>query len=339
MDKEDNCSDEMEMFRKFMELYALKKKIDKRINDLEDNSNENHDLFNEFKNFYLNENINTDIPDSVKKFRELFNEENNTIDAKPIINTINSVAIPENTSVQEHVDNFNNLSDEDKQEVIKIVDNHRKTSFYKRMIDYLKVRFNSFNKDVDIDPSRLLALTDGIFGMVITLLAFGISIPDVSLTTYSEFIQFMISITPDIGVVFVSFIVVSSFWIFHHEYIKINDMNVLFLWLNLIHLAFISFIPFTTSIIGNYSSFFLANVAFGLNVFVTIVTFLLLLYYGCRHDFLDEKVSSNIRYITHTFMILMGLTVIVNLLDFLVAPGFMYLFLLLPVVSTIREIA
>ncbi|OED29814.1 TMEM175 family protein [Methanosphaera sp. WGK6] len=330
-------SDEKEMFRKFMELYALKRNIDRKISELEDDSNKNYELFNEFKKFYLNENnTNFSIANSINKFSKLVNEDNdNTIYSlpNPSMNTT------EEKMLNECVSNFNNLSDDDKNKLIeKIKSSFRKVSFLNHMFNYLKLHFNSFNKTVDIDPSRLLALTDGIFGMVITLLAFGISIPDVSLTTYNEFIQFFISIIPDIGVVFVSFIVVSSFWIFHHEYIKIKNMDVVFLWLNLIHLAFISFIPFTTSIIGDYSSFFLANVAFGINVFVTIVTFLLLLYYGCRYDYLDSHVIANVHYITHTFMILMGLVIVVNLLDFLVAPGFMYLFLLLPVVSAIRSI-
>ena len=47
----------------------------------------------------------------------------------------------------------------------------------------------------------------------------------------------------------------------------------------------------------------------------------------------DEK-----RYVTHTFIILMGLTVAVNLLDFNVSGNFIYLFLLVPVISTVRDI-
>lgn len=136
-----------------------------------------------------------------------------------------------------------------------------------------------------------------------------------------------------------SFVLISSFWIYHHEFIKVKTLNIPYLWINILFLICISFIPFTTSLIGNYAHFFLSEAIFGLNIFLTIVFFLLMYYYAFSKNFLEKMPSYDERhYIYHTFFILMGLTVIVNLLDFNLSSNFIYLFLLVPVISTIRDI-
>ena len=197
----------------------------------------------------------------------------------------------------------------------------------------------SFERDIDIDPGRLLGLTDGIFGMVMTLLIFGIALPEMYLVNSGDFLLFVESLAPTVGVTLVSFVLLSSFWIYHHEFIKINNINIPYLWLNIFYLACISFIPFTTSIIGTYSHFFLSEVIFGLNVFLVILTFLLMFSYAYRRGFLDPRPSvSEKKYIFHTFYIIMALTMIVNLLDYHVSGNFIYLFFLVPIISTLRDI-
>ena len=218
-----------------------------------------------------------------------------------------------------------------KPSVEKKVDNI-KTGFYQRFMQ-------SFERDMDIDSGRLLGLTDGIFGMVMTLLVFGIALPEAQLLTSGDFSAFLQSIFPTIGVTIVSFILVSSFWIYHHEFIKINTLNMPYLWINILYLASISFIPFSTSLIGSYSHYFLAEVVFGINIFLTLVLFLLMYRYAYNRDFLENKPSENEnKYIFNTLIIIMGLTVVVNLLDFNVSRNFIYLFLLVPVISTLRDI-
>ena len=175
--------------------------------------------------------------------------------------------------------------------------------------------------------------------MVITLLAFGIGLPEILIINETNFINFIYSIVPTIGTVLVSFIFLSSFWIYHHEFLNIKTLNLPFLWLHIFFLACITFIPFTTSIIGTYSEFFLAEVLFGINVFLTIIMFLLLYRYAVIHNFLEETPSiKDIRYTYTTFFIIMGLIIFVNLGDFLISHYFIYLILLIPVISTIRYV-
>lgn len=205
-------------------------------------------------------------------------------------------------------------------------------SFYQNFL-------NSFEKDVDIDPGRLMGLSDGIFGMVMTLLVFGMGLPEMELLTAGDFMAFMQSLAPTVGVTLVSFILLASFWIYHHEFIKVKTLNFPYLWLNVFFLIAISFIPFTTSVIGSYSRFFLAEVVFGLNIFAALIFFMLMFWYANYRGFLERKISDNEkRYTYNTFFIIMGLTMVVNILDFNVSNNFIYLFLLVPIISTIRDI-
>ena len=198
---------------------------------------------------------------------------------------------------------------------------------------------HTFEKDIDIDPGRLLGLTDGIFGMVMTLLVFSMALPGAELLTEGQFIAFLQSVAHTFGLTIVSFILVSCFWVYHHEFIKINSLNMPYLWFNMFFLACISVIPFSTSMIGAYSKFFLAELLFGINIFLTNVSFVIMYLYGYNKGFLENNPSKNEkRYVINTFIILMGVTIAVNLLDYHFSEDFMYLFILVPVISTIRDI-
>ncbi|WP_405320586.1 TMEM175 family protein [Methanobrevibacter thaueri] len=207
-----------------------------------------------------------------------------------------------------------------------------------KMSYYEKLK-RSFEKDMDVDPGRILGLTDGIFGMVMTLLVFGIALPEIVISSSADFASFLQSITPTIGITLVSFILVSSFWLYHHEFMKITNLNIPYLWLSIFYLASISFIPFSTSVVGNYSQFFLANVVLGINILLTIIFFLLMFRYASNRGFLENKPSESERkYIYNTFYIIMGLTILINLLDFNISNNFIYLYFLVPVISTLRDI-
>lgn len=197
----------------------------------------------------------------------------------------------------------------------------------------------AFERDVGIDPGRLMGLSDGIFGMVMTLLVFGIAIPELVEHSYGSFLSAFMSMLPTIGVTIVGFVIISSFWIYHHEYMKIKNLNIPYLWLNILFLICLSFIPFSTSLIGEYSEFFASEVVFGINILLTIISFLLMYVYATKRGFMEvQPTKEENRHVLITMGSIMGLTVIVNLLDFTVSSKFIYLFLLTPVISTIMDI-
>ncbi|MBR4447782.1 TMEM175 family protein [Methanobrevibacter sp.] len=250
--------------------------------------------------------------------------------------------IKENANDEETLKKMDRFSTILEEKDSKFKDDARKAKKYKKLDKRLSFfqRFKlGLEEDIDIDPGRLMALTDGIFSIVMTLLIFGISLPKLQLASYPDFISFIIKLAPTISVTIVSFILLASFWVYHHQFLRVKSLNVPYLWLNILFLICISFIPFTTSLIGNYSHFFLSEALFGLNIFLTTVVFLIIYHYAESRRFLADMPSKNEKgHVLHTFLIIIGLTVIVNLLDFNVSSKFIYLFLLVPVISTIRDI-
>jgi hypothetical protein len=62
-------------------------------------------------------------------------------------------------------------------------------------------------------------------------------------------------------------------------------------------------------------------------------------HYAHSRGFLEEKITKEEKkYIDHTLLIMMIFTIIVNILDFNISNNFIYLFLLMPIISTIRDI-
>lgn len=228
-----------------------------------------------------------------------------------------------------------NLFEMDKKEHEKKVS---ELDFYSRSLDVLNGFAAAFQTNVDIDPGRVMGLSDGIFSIVMTLLIFGMTLPDMELLTQMDYWAFILSMLPKIGVTLVSFILLGSFWIYHHQFIKLKTLNMPFLWLNIIFLACISFIPFTTSMIGEYTKFYLDNILFGFNILLSLFLFVMMYTYVDKRNFLEGDITdAEKRYTYHTFYLILAVSIFIIILDFSVSQDFFYLFLIIPVVSVIRD--
>lgn len=101
-----------------------------------------------------------------------------------------------------------------------------------------------------MEKSRLEAFSDGVFAIVITLLILDIRFPEVE---YSQFPATLAAIFPRILAYIMSFIIIGLYWVFHHNamlVVKKTDRGIL--WLNILYLLGVSFIPFPTSLLGRY---------------------------------------------------------------------------------------
>jgi uncharacterized membrane protein len=101
-----------------------------------------------------------------------------------------------------------------------------------------------------MEKSRLEAFSDGVFAIVITLLILDIRFPDVD---YSQFAATLASLLPRILAYVMSFIIIGVYWSTHHNSMHaIKKTDRTFLWLNILLLLCVSFIPFPTSLLGRY---------------------------------------------------------------------------------------
>jgi uncharacterized membrane protein len=119
-----------------------------------------------------------------------------------------------------------------------------------------------------IAKSRLEALSDGVFAIVMTILVLqlgGSAIADAETATQLE--AALLAQWPTFVSYGISFLVVGLYWVSHHTYFTfIRDVDETQLWLNLLFLFCLSFIPFTAEVLGDHPDFRAGAILYGLNL-------------------------------------------------------------------------
>jgi uncharacterized membrane protein len=145
----------------------------------------------------------------------------------------------------------------------------------------------------ELGMERIVFFSDAVFAIAITLLALEIRLPvDAAELTDPELWSSLLAIWPKYLSFVISFLVVGSFWIGHHRrfrLIKRYDSRLLFL--NLLLMMAIAFIPFPTSIIsenGNRA----ATIFYALTVALTGLLSALLWWYASHQNRLTDKLDT-----------------------------------------------
>ena len=100
---------------------------------------------------------------------------------------------------------------------------------------------------------RLLALSDGVFAIALTLLVIEIALP--AGTSDARLGAALVTLGPRYYAYVLSFAVIARFWIAHHaafRYIRRYDDTLI--WLNLLLLLLVAFLPFPTSVLGEHGN-------------------------------------------------------------------------------------
>ena len=106
------------------------------------------------------------------------------------------------------------------------------------------------------DRDRIVNLSDGIFAIAITLLVLDIHVPDIpeNLVT-SELPAALLALWPKYLGYFLSFVGISTFWMIHHSIFRpIRGYDRVLLYLNFLFLMVVAFVPFPTSLLGEYGN-------------------------------------------------------------------------------------
>ncbi len=123
----------------------------------------------------------------------------------------------------------------------------------------------------EIEFSRIVAFSDGVFPIAITLLVLAINVPDhlpdESLTDAlwaqrSDFLAYALS-----------FAVIGRFWIIHHRFFgEVTAFDSKLLTLNIFYLAWIALIPFTSEVLGDHGGEAAAIVLYAANLSGVVLT-------------------------------------------------------------------
>lgn len=113
-------------------------------------------------------------------------------------------------------------------------------------------------------------MSDGVFAIAMTLLVFQVHVPTIADGAYSVLGLWsaLVDILPLITSYVVSFTVIAMYWTSHHAMFHFFTKSVdrTLVQINMLYLMLLAFVPFSTQLIGAYSTNILAVWVYGLNI-------------------------------------------------------------------------
>src|SRR5437660_2526621 len=123
-----------------------------------------------------------------------------------------------------------------------------------------------------LGKGRLEALSDGIFATVMTVLVLSLSVPLITPPPLpselaADVTTNVLALAPNVLSYVLSFLLLAVMWVSHHNifhYLKKVDRPLI--WLNIVFLLAVGFVPFSTALLGRYPLLQLPVVVYGVNV-------------------------------------------------------------------------
>ncbi|MGE0066408.1 MAG: TMEM175 family protein [Solirubrobacterales bacterium] len=122
----------------------------------------------------------------------------------------------------------------------------------------------------EIEFSRIVAFSDGVFAVAITLLALNLSI-DTDIPK-DELGQAIWDQRENFIAYGISFAVIGRFWLVHHRFFgEVNGFDGRLISLNMLYLAFIVLIPFSSQVLGDFGGESAAVVTYAINLAAVVL--------------------------------------------------------------------
>lgn len=130
---------------------------------------------------------------------------------------------------------------------------------------------NKQNEGGVLTTQRLEAFSDSVFAIVITLLFLDLRAPEIPHdSSWQELLSEIYKLSPKLLSILVSFTFVAIFWVAHHQFFHtLKKTTRGLLWLNLVFLFLVCFVPFPASIMTEYPNNKASVVFFGAAVLLT----------------------------------------------------------------------
>jgi uncharacterized membrane protein len=171
------------------------------------------------------------------------------------------------------------------------------------------------------DPSRVLALSDGVFAIIMTLLVLDIRVPQ--LAEGGSLTAALRQLRPSLTAFVISFIVAGMYWVGHRDLfglIRRADRGLV--WLNLVYLLPLCLLPFGTGLLGRYDREPAALRIYGLILFaIAVMRVAIWLYATSRPHLLWQQLDHRQRRAGLALTLTPGLIFLLAVLFAAAAPG------------------
>lgn len=176
-------------------------------------------------------------------------------------------------------------------------------------------------EDHEVEFSRIVAFSDGVFSIAITLLVLELKLPQ---HLADDQIWHALGEQREQFLAYgISFAVIARFWLVHHSFFsEVKAFDTRLIALNMLYLAFIVLIPFSSQVLGEYGGTLAAVVVYSANLTAVVLVGLWMTWDArrsglARTDAQTER-ESVIRatFIAGVFL----LSIVVALFDASIAP-------------------
>ena len=115
---------------------------------------------------------------------------------------------------------------------------------------------------------RTEALTDGIFGVAMTLLVLDIKSPEKrTFQSAGDLVTYLAALEHSFAMYVISFVVLAIFWIAHHVLFHfVHHVSRRLLWLNIAFLLLVTLVPFSTDLLGVHGHLTPPVLIYGVNL-------------------------------------------------------------------------
>jgi uncharacterized membrane protein len=140
--------------------------------------------------------------------------------------------------------------------------------------------------EAEVEFNRIVAFSDGIFAIAITLLVLGLMIPE----GVSDLTRTLLHNGGDFFAYAISFAVLGRYWLAHHRFFSaLERFDGRLMALNLLYLAWIALVPFTSQVLGDYGDTIDAAVLYAINMVLVSGSFYAQLVYCYRAGLLRAE--------------------------------------------------
>jgi uncharacterized membrane protein len=137
------------------------------------------------------------------------------------------------------------------------------------------------------DLSRVVAFSDGVIAVAITLLVLNLDVPDVEGEDLGDALG---DVVPSVLSYLLAFALIGRFWVIHHNlFERLRGFNGQVMSLNLIFLALIALLPFSTDLYDKYTDEGVAAAVLGATLGLAALTNWAMTAYAVRHGFVHER--------------------------------------------------
>ncbi len=192
------------------------------------------------------------------------------------------------------------------------------------------------------DLSRILALSDGVFAIVITLLIFEIKVPTSAdpshRLTQPELVNGLLATAPKLISYVATFFIIGIYWTGHHglfKHVMLYDRKLL--WLNNLFLMCVCFMPFPTALLGTYWDTQIGVVMYGLSLCLCGGALDLLWHHATKnHRLVSKNLSRDVIDLGHKRILMAPAAALGSMALSLVSPKLSLIVYVLAAVAYLR---